>query len=124
MSSRSATKTVCRARRCCGALLGGCSDIYFDRRDTVSLDAGDAMAANRVTQMIDPWPAASGQRNIAFNGERMQAAVERYRTDNVIPPVSATTSSARQQQPPAPRTEAIPTPAPGAPIGAGSSPIK
>ncbi len=31
---------------------------------------GEAMAANRVTQVIDPWPAASGRNNIAYNGER------------------------------------------------------
>ena len=73
MCSRSATKAIAAAALL-GAMLGGCSDIYFDRRETVSLDAGDAMATNRVTQMIDPWPAASANRNIAFNGERMQAA--------------------------------------------------
>jgi hypothetical protein len=52
------------------------------------------MAANRVTQMVDPWPASSANRNIAFNGEVMQRAVERYREGRVIPPVNATTSSA------------------------------
>ena len=52
------------------------------------------MAANRVTQMIDPWPAASGQRNIAYSGEKAATAAERYRTGHVIPPVNATTSSA------------------------------
>jgi hypothetical protein len=52
------------------------------------------MAANRVTQMIDPWPAASGNRNIAYNGEKAAVAAERYRTGRVIPPVNVTTSSA------------------------------
>ncbi len=42
--------------------------------------------------MVDPWPRGSGNRNIAYNGQKMQAAVERYRTDRVIPPTSATTS--------------------------------
>ena len=56
------------------------------------------MAANRVTQMIDPWPAASGQRNIAYNGEKAAVASERYRTGRVIPPVNATTSSAAYTQ--------------------------
>ena len=32
--------------------------------------SGDAVAANRVTQMVDPWPPASANRNIAFNGEK------------------------------------------------------
>jgi hypothetical protein len=75
-------------------LLGGCSDIYFDRRETIVPTAGDAMASNRVVHMVDPWPPASANRNIAFNGEVMQSAVERYRQGRVIPPVNATTSSA------------------------------
>ena len=67
---------------------------YFDRRDTITLHSGEAMAANRVTQMIDPWPVASGRRNIAYSGEKAATAAERYRTGRVIPPVNATTSSA------------------------------
>jgi hypothetical protein len=81
-----------------GVGLSACSDIYFDRRETVVPSAGDAMAVNRVTQMIDPWPRASANRNIAFNGEKMQTAVERYRQGRVIPPVNATTSSVAYQQ--------------------------
>jgi hypothetical protein len=81
-----------------GALLAGCSDIYYDRRDTIAPNGGDAVAANQVTQMVDPWPPHVGNRNIAFNGERMQAAQERYRHGKVIPPVNATTSSVAYQQ--------------------------
>jgi len=68
--------------------LAGCSDadLYLDRRDTVALSGGDAVAANTVTQMVDPWPASSGDKNIAFNGEKMQQAVARYRTGKVIAP--------------------------------------
>jgi hypothetical protein len=80
------------------AALAGCSEYYFDRRDTISLVSGEAMAANRVTHTIDPWPPASGNRNIAYNGEKMQTAAERYRTGKVIPPVNATTSSAAYTQ--------------------------
>jgi len=75
-------------------MLGGCSEYYFDRRDSVTLYSGEAMAANRVTQTIDPWSPASGQRNIAYNGEKAATASERYRTGRIIPPVNATTSSA------------------------------
>ncbi len=74
------------------ALLAGCSDIYLDHRDTVGLSGGDAVAANEAMQTVDPWPPGSGNNNITFNGQRMQAAVERYRTNRVIPPVPATTS--------------------------------
>ena len=70
-----------------GALLAGCSDIYYDRREAVSFSAGDAVAANQVEQMVDPWPTHSNNRDLAFNGERMQRAVECYRKDRVNAPV-------------------------------------
>jgi len=76
-------------------LLGACTDMYLDRRDTVSFAAGDAPAANKVTHMIDPWPIRAGDRNIAFDGERMAAAAERYRTDKVKPLAGSSTSSVR-----------------------------
>jgi len=78
-------------------LLGACTDMYLDRRDTVSLAAGDAPAANRVTHVIDPWPIRAGDRNIAFDGERMAAAAERYRTDKVKPPSGTGTSSVKYE---------------------------
>ena len=91
MCSRSVTKVLVLSLLL-GATLGGCSDIYFDRRDTISLASGEAMAANRATMIIDPWPVASGRNNIAYNGEKAAVAAERYRTGRVIPPVNATTS--------------------------------
>ena len=81
-----------------GMMLSGCSDIYFDRRETVALGADDHIATNRVAQMIDPWPRDVGRRQIAFDGTRMQSAAERYRTGRVIPPVNVTTSSTAYQQ--------------------------
>ncbi len=83
------------------SLLGGCSvhsdwidpNGYLDRRETISLHAGDAVATNKVTQMVDPWPAHSADNNIAFNGDRMQKAIERYRHNKVIAPVSMTSST-------------------------------
>ena len=81
--------------------LGACANYepydphgYLERRDSIELSAGDANAHNIAVQMVDPWPRASSNRNIAFNGQKMQTAVERYRTNQVTPPVSATTSSA------------------------------
>jgi hypothetical protein len=75
--------------------LGGCTDMYLDRRDTVSFAAGDAVAANKVAHMVDPWPARAGDRNIEFDGERMAAAAERYRTDKVKAVSGFGTSSVR-----------------------------
>lgn len=97
MSYRSATK-VTAAALLLGVTLAGCSDFYFERRDTVSVVSGEAMAANRVTHMIDPWPRASGNRNIAYNGEKAQLAAECYRTGHVTTPIGATTSSAQYAQ--------------------------
>ena len=77
--------------------LGGCTDMYLDRRDTVSFAAGDSVAANKVVHMVDPWPPYAGDRNISFNGERMQAAAERYRTDKVKPPAGTGTSSVKYE---------------------------
>jgi hypothetical protein len=70
-----------------GALLAGCSDVYFARRESIALGAGDAVAANQVEQMVDPWPPYSNNKNLTFNGERMQRAVECYRIDKVTQPV-------------------------------------
>ena len=80
------------------ATLGGCADIYYDRRDTVALGADDHIASNMVAQMVDPWPRYVGNKNIAFDGQRMQVAVECYRENNVTPPASRATSSLAQQQ--------------------------
>jgi hypothetical protein len=76
-------------------LLGACTDIYLDRRDTVSLAAGDAVAANKIVHMVDPWPVRAGDRNIPHDGERMAAAAERYRTDKVKSLAGTGTSSVK-----------------------------
>jgi len=75
--------------------LAGCSE-YLDRRDTIALNSGDAIATDKVTQMVDPWPRNSADRNIAFNGAKMETAVERYRTNRVYPPQGTGTSSSYQ----------------------------
>jgi hypothetical protein len=77
------------------AALAGCSQ-YLDHRETISLGGGDSVATNKVTQMVDPWPRESADRNIAYNGEKMQSAVERYRTGKVIPPQGIGTSTSYQ----------------------------
>jgi hypothetical protein len=78
-------------------LLGACTDMYLDRRDTVSFAAGDAVAANKVTHMVDPWPVRAGDRNIMHDGERMATAAERYRTDKVKPLAGTGTSSVKYE---------------------------
>jgi hypothetical protein len=78
------------------AVLAGCSE-YLDRRDAISLGGGDSVATDKVTQMVDPWPRDSADRNIAFNGAKMETAVERYRTNRVILPHGIGTSASYQQ---------------------------
>jgi hypothetical protein len=83
-------------------LVAGCSDIYFDRRETVALGANDAVAANAVEQMVDPWPPYSNNKNLTFNGERMQRAVECYRIDKVTTPTDLNPSTDSAAPPPPP----------------------
>lgn len=90
---------VLAAALVCGSLLAACSDIYYDRRDTVSFGAGDAVAVNRVTHAVDMWPETAGYRDIESNGQKMQSAVERYRTNKVTPPVGIGTSAISNPQP-------------------------
>ena len=78
-------------------LLGACTDMYLDRRDSVSFAAGDAVAANKVAHMVDPWPVRAGDRNIPHDGERMAAAAERYRTDKVKSLSGTGTSSVKYE---------------------------
>ena len=81
-----------------GNRLGGFfSDLYYDRRESISLSAGDGVYSNQVTHMVDPWPAQSANKNIAFDGQKMQSAVERYRTNKTTP--LATAQSPVQYQP-------------------------
>lgn len=91
--SRSATRPTGRvvaAALAVGTLamtVGGCSQMYLERRDSMALSAGDAIAANQAVQVIDPWPQRSANTNLAFDGQRMQSAAERYRTNTVVQPV-------------------------------------
>ena len=126
MSFRSAIKPVAAAALATvlGAMLSGCSDMYYDRRDTISLASGEAMAANRVTHIIDPWPPHAANRNIAYNGEKAAVASERYRTGRVIAPVNATTSSAAYSQAAQQAQSTANSQASSAPAGNSNSPTK
>jgi hypothetical protein len=93
-----------------GAMLGGCSDLYLDRRDGVTFYGGDATASNVAVHTIDPWPPAAANRRLDSNGERMQKAAERYRTNKVTPLQPMGTSSVQV------------SPAAGSAAGAGGTP--
>ena len=74
-------------------VLGACSDIYYDRRDTAHLTAGEANASNIAVHTIDPWPRHAAQREILTNGEKIQPAIQRYKEGKVIQPRGLGTSS-------------------------------
>jgi hypothetical protein len=76
------------------AAAGGCATAayaddffapYFQRKDSVTLSAGNAKAVNAASQIIDPWPRYVGNRRIPANGERMAGAMLRYRDVSRIP---------------------------------------
>jgi hypothetical protein len=73
--------------------LAACADIYYDRRDTAHLTAGNANASNIAVQTIDPWPRYAANRNILVNGEKIQPAIQRYKEGKVTPPRGLGTSS-------------------------------
>jgi hypothetical protein len=110
MSSRSKGEGAARAARAMraaaaaatlGALLAGCSDpgLYLDRRDSIGFGAGDAIAANKVEQMYDPWPPHSGNTNIGYTGQRAASAVERFRTSTVTQPIDPMMLQTSNQSP-------------------------
>ena len=93
-------------------MLGGCADIYWDRRDSVAFWAGDAPASNIAIQTIDPWPPAAAKRRLTTNGELAQRAAERYRTNKTTPLKPIGTTSVQ--------TSISPGAGAGAPAGGGA----
>lgn len=61
--------------------LGGCVD-YVERRDTITLAAGDAQAWNKVVHTADPWPPYAMNNHIPGDGRRTAQVIQRYSTGN------------------------------------------
>ncbi len=61
-----------------GLALSGCSNQYFERKDTVTFGAGDAVATNIAIQTPDPWPRGSKNTTIAANGAKLARIYRRY----------------------------------------------
>jgi hypothetical protein len=61
-------------------LAGGCvQDRYFDRRDQITFGSGDATAANKVLQIIDPWPVQARTIHQGISGEQAEAVMDKFR---------------------------------------------
>ena len=73
---RRATNRLCMGMLACAPVLflSACADPLV-RSDALWPYSGDAVAANRIAQTIDPWPRAS--RNTAFstNGARVAESI-------------------------------------------------
>ena len=66
-----------------GALASsGCHDAYIARRDGVTFQVGDAVAANKAIHIVDPWPASAASARIPASGTQAVAAVERLEARN------------------------------------------
>ncbi|MBS0535012.1 MAG: hypothetical protein JSR72_13220 [Proteobacteria bacterium] len=102
------------------ASLAGCSE-YLDRTDTMSRQSGNAIQTEKLTQMVDPWPVASAERNIAFDGAVMEAGMTRYRTGRVIQPrgLNSSGNAASNNAQPSPNSAPL-----GPTVNSQSGPVK
>lgn len=57
--------------------LSGCSEPYMHRQDRIAASAGDAVEANKVLHIADPWPRGSFGHT-AVSGRRVEPSIERY----------------------------------------------
>ena len=71
-------------------LATGCtSDQFYEYRahtDKVTEGAGNASAANRAIQTVDPWPVYSQKTDVNMDGKRALVAVRRYETNTSLKP--------------------------------------
>lgn len=68
-------------------------DDALDRRDTLTEGAGDAQAANAVTQTLDPWPPYARNTDIKVDGKRAELGITRYQENKSIKPRGLTAST-------------------------------
>ncbi|HZH12315.1 MAG TPA: hypothetical protein VEZ24_18340 [Microvirga sp.] len=62
-------------------LLAGCAD-YVERRDTITLHAGEAQAWNKTVHIADPWPPYVMDSHIPGDGQRTAGVIRRYSRSN------------------------------------------
>ena len=78
------------AAACCA--IAGCSETY-QRIDGVTPGAGDAIAANTVMQMVDPWPYGAQDTDLKVPADRSaqeaKAVAESSDAESVAPSTTA-----------------------------------
>ncbi|MCX7898668.1 MAG: hypothetical protein N2444_01010, partial [Methylocystis sp.] len=62
-----------------GMTLAACDNQYIERKDMLSLGAGDAVATNMAAHVHDPWPPRSADDRIPMDGVKAGTALIRYR---------------------------------------------
>jgi hypothetical protein len=86
MSMSKAIILAAIAAACCA--VAGCSETY-QRVDGVTPGAGDAIAANTVMQMVDPWPYGAQDTDLKVpadrSGQKEQALAENTDAQAVAP---------------------------------------
>jgi hypothetical protein len=76
-------RLACLAAALAGAAaLSGCHDATIARRDGVTFQAGDAVAANKAIHIIDPWPASARSARLPASGSHAVSAIERLEARN------------------------------------------
>jgi hypothetical protein len=103
-SSRSKTRLGVLLSLMPAIFIGGCID-YTKNRDSVTMEAGDAIAWNKVIHTTDPWPPYAADTNLAADGQRTARVMQRY-TQGRLEPAPAPASTASPAAAPAPAAQA------------------
>lgn len=61
------------------ALSAACTDDHLARRETITLEAGNAKAVNMVQTAVSTMPASARHTTLTTDSGRMAVALERYR---------------------------------------------
>lgn len=70
-------KPILAAMTVAAFALSACAE-HVERSDKIRLDAGDAVAQNKVMQMIDPWPRHAERTHIHHDGQRANKVMKSY----------------------------------------------
>jgi hypothetical protein len=94
----------------CGLLVltlavGAWDDSYLARRDSISPHFGEANAANKATQTIDPWPAHAKNSTINLDGQRARTNQQRYEQGKVLQPRGLNTTTVTESAGPGAHAE-------------------
>ena len=63
--------------------LSACTEDHFARRDTITAEAGDAVAVNAAQQTRDTLPASAKRTALKHDANRLNKAMERYRNPEI-----------------------------------------